>query len=45
MEYIPRTAKKEAYYNRPGISFRKNLNSIAAEVSNIEDIILFNDNL
>ena len=36
MEYIPRTAKKEAYCNRTDISFRKNLNSISAEVLNIE---------
>ena len=44
MEYILRTAKKKAYYNRPDISFTKNLNSITVEVSGIEEI-LFNDNL
>ena len=46
MEYIPRTAKKKTYYNRPDISVRKkNLISITAEALNIEDNIFFNDSL
>ena len=42
--YIPGNVKKKAYYNRPGIFFRKNVNSITAESSDIKDNILFNDN-
>ena len=42
MEYIPRTAKVEAYYNRPDISFKKDLRLITVEGSNLEVAILFN---
>ena len=44
MEYIPGTAEKKAYYSRLDISFRKNLNLITAEASDIEGTILFDDN-
>ena len=36
---------KKAHYNRPDISFIKNINSVTAEASNSEDTILFNGNL
>ena len=42
MEYIPRTATKIGYYNRPKSSLEKSYNSITAEASDIENTILFN---
>ena len=45
MEYVPRTAKKKFITKDQTIPLEKNLNSITAEALNIEDNILFNDNL
>ena len=45
MEYIPRTAKKKLIIRDQASPLEKNLNSITAEALNIEDNILFNDNL
>ena len=36
---------KKAHYNRPDISFIKNIHLVTAEASNREDSILFNGNL
>ena len=44
MEYIPRTTEKKVHYNKPDISFRKNIFTITAEASKSEDTILFNGN-
>ena len=44
MEYVPRTAKKKLII-RDQTSLEKNFNSITAEALNIEDSILFNNNL
>ena len=45
MEYIPRTAKKKFIITDQTSPLEKNLNLITAEALNIEDNILFNDNL
>ena len=45
MEYIPRTAKKKLIITDQTSPLEKNLNSITTETLNIEDNILFNDNL
>ena len=45
MEYIPRTAKKKLIITDQTSSLEKNLNSMTAKALNIEDSILFNDNL
>ena len=45
MEYIPRTAKKKLIITDWTSSLGKNLSLITAEALNIEDNILFNDNL
>ena len=45
MEYIPRTAKKKLIITDQTSPLEINLNLITAEALNIEDNILFNDNL
>ena len=45
MEYIPRTANKKLIITDQISPLEKNLNLITAEALNIEDNILFNDNL
>ena len=45
MEYIPRTAKEKLIITDQTSPLEKNLNSITAEALNMEDDILFNDNL
>ena len=45
MEHIPRTAKKKLIVTDQISPLEKNLNLITAEALNIEDSILFNDNL
>ena len=45
MEYIPRTAKEKLIVTDQTSLSKKNLNSITLEALNIEDNILFNDNL
>ena len=45
MEYIPRTAQKKYVITDQTCRLEINLNSITAEALNIEDTILFNDNL
>ena len=44
MEYIPRTAKNKIIITDQSSPLEKNLNSITAEVLNIKDNILFNEN-
>ena len=44
MVYIPRTAKKLIIKDQKS-PLQKSFNSITAEALNIEDTILFNDNL
>ena len=45
MEYIPRTTKKKFIITDQTSLLEKNLNLITAEALNIEDNILFNENL
>ena len=45
MEYIPRAAKKKFFITDQTSPLEKNLISITAEVLNIENNILLNDNL
>ena len=45
MEYIRRNAKKKLIITDQISPLEKNRNSITAEALNIEDNILFNDNL
>ena len=45
MEYIPRPAKKKLTITDQTSPLEKSLNSVTAEALNIEDNILFNDNL
>ena len=45
MEYIPRTAKKKLIIIDQTSPLEKHFNPITAEALNIEDNILFNDNL
>ena len=45
MEHISRTAEKKLILTDQASPLEKNLNSIKAKTLNIEDNILFNDNL
>ena len=45
MEYIPRTAKKKLIVTDHTSPLKNNLNSKTAQALNIDDNILFNDNL
>ena len=45
MEYIPRTAKKKLIITDQTSPLEKNLNLITAKAFNVENNILFNDNL
>ena len=49
MEYIPRIAEKKLIITEKNLNFskkyQKNLKSITADALNIEDNILFNENL
>ena len=45
MEHVPRTVKKKLITKDQTSPLDKNLNSITAEALNMEDNILFNNNL